>query len=76
VPRGKIKMFNDEKGFGFIWPDDGSNDVFFHVSALREGDDVTVGKAVNFETGIDPEIAEDQGYQRRFGLSVGFPSRD
>jgi CspA family cold shock protein len=55
MPIGKIKMFNDEKGFGFIRPDDGSNDVFFHVSSLREGDDVTVGKAVTFETGVDPK---------------------
>jgi cold shock protein len=55
MPVGKIKMFNDEKGFGFIRPDDGSNDVFFHVSSLREGDDVTVGKAVTFETGVDPK---------------------
>jgi CspA family cold shock protein len=55
MPIGKVKMFNDEKGFGFIRPDDGSNDVFFHVSALREGDDVTVGKAVTFEAGVDPK---------------------
>jgi cold shock protein len=55
MPIGKIKMFNDEKGFGFIRPDDGSNDVFFHVSSLREGDDITVGKAVTFETGVDPK---------------------
>jgi cold shock protein len=55
MPIGKIKMFNDEKGFGFIRPDDGGNDVFFHVSSLREGDDVTVGKAVTFETGVDPK---------------------
>ena len=52
---GKIKMFNDDKGFGFIKPDDGGVDVFFHVSALREGDDISVGKAVTFEIGADPK---------------------
>jgi len=55
MPHGKIKMYNEDKGFGFIRPDDGSNDVFFHVSSLREGDEVTVGKAVTFETGVDPK---------------------
>ena len=55
MPTGKIKMFNDEKGFGFIKPDDGGVDVFFHVSALREGDEISIGKAVTFEIGSDPK---------------------
>jgi CspA family cold shock protein len=55
MPEGKIKMFNGDKGFGFITPDDGGNDIFFHFSALREGDEVTVGKAVTFENGVDPK---------------------
>jgi cold shock CspA family protein len=50
---GKIKMFSVEKRFGFIGPDGGGDDVF--ESALREGDEITVGKAVTFETGIDPK---------------------
>jgi CspA family cold shock protein len=53
MPAGKIKMFNENKGFGFIKPDDGGVDVFFHVSALRDGDEVTEGKVVNFEMGVD-----------------------
>jgi CspA family cold shock protein len=55
MPTGKIKMFDEGRGFGFIKPDDGGVDVFFHVSSLREGDEVTVGKAVTFETGVDPK---------------------
>jgi cold shock protein len=52
---GKIKMFDEGRGFGFIKPDDGGIDVFFHISALREGDEIIQGKAVQFEIGVDPK---------------------
>jgi len=51
MPSGIVKFFNMDKGFGFIRPDDGTKDVFVHISAV-EGSGLRglqEGQKVNFE---------------------------
>jgi CspA family cold shock protein len=49
--KGKVKWFNDQKGYGFITPDDGSRDLFVHFSSVQgEGfKTLAEGQAVEFD---------------------------
>ena len=52
---GTVKFFNVTRGFGFISPDDGSKDVFVHISAVERSGMTTLteGQKVSFEVQPD-----------------------
>ena len=54
---GKVKWFNDQKGYGFITPDDGSKDVFVHHSVIQGDGFKTLreDQAVEFQVESGPK---------------------
>jgi len=59
MPRGKVKWFNDDKGFGFIIPDGGGPDVFVHFRFIKEEKErgwrtLEEGEEVEYDVRQDP----------------------
>jgi cold shock protein len=65
-----VKWFNATKGFGFIQPDDGSSDVYVHISAVERAglSNLAEGQKLSYELKMDPRKGIAQSPQRaRFG---------
>lgn len=63
---GTVKWFNPTKGFGFIVPDDGGNDVFVHISAVEKAGMKSLfeGQKLSFE------LQENRGKQAAANLQA------
>ena len=57
MANGTVKFFNHQRGFGFIEPSDGSNDVFVHISAVQRAGmaDLVEGQKIEFD------VIQDRG---------------
>jgi CspA family cold shock protein len=55
MDQGTVKFYNDQKGFGFIAPDNGGKDVFVHATALERAGmrSLAEGQKVSFDTQED-----------------------
>ena len=64
--KGTVKWFNSQKGFGFIQPENGENDVFVHISAVERAglSSLNEGQKVSFE------IVTERGKQAAGNLSL------
>jgi len=84
--RGIVITWHDEKGFGFIKPDRGGDDIFAHASGLKDGDALKEGSEVTFEENYDDKRGKYRAEQvqgcvyrselRRGGYGGGGRGRD
>ena len=69
MPQGTVKWFNATKGFGFIQPDDGSKDVFVHISAVERAgmQKLNEGQKVSYDLVPDRRTGKSSAENLRAG---------
>jgi cold shock protein len=69
MTQGTVKWFNSQKGFGFIQPDDGSKDVFVHISAVERAgmSSLNEGQKVSFDLVADRKSGKTSAGNLRVG---------
>ncbi|MDX5372452.1 MAG: DUF1294 domain-containing protein [Pseudomonadaceae bacterium] len=72
--RGTLKSWNDAKGFGFIQPEGGGEQLFVHISAMRGDSRPQVGDAVVYVAGSDAQGRPRAQHMRHAGLSLDRPA--
>ena len=65
---GTVKWFNDQKGYGFIQPDNGGKEVFVHISAVERAGlrGLSEGQKVSYEVQSDRRTGKESAVDRRF----------
>ncbi len=66
---GTVKWFNAQKGFGFIKPDDGSKDVFVHISAVERAgmSQLNEGQKVSYDLVKNPKNGKEAAENLKAG---------
>jgi len=60
MTQGTVKWFNGQKGYGFIQPNDGGNDVFVHISAVERAgmQSLNEGQKISFDVVANPKTGK------------------
>ena len=63
MTKGTVKFYNEQRGFGFIEPEDGSKDVFVHATALERAGmgSLAEGQKVSVDTEVDSRSGKTAG---------------
>ena len=66
MANGKVKWFNSKKGYGFIEPEDGTKDIFVHISALQNAGI----KNLQEEQSVTYDVATEKGKTSAVNISI------